>query len=353
MDGFIDNYLRDLTKVLDETTNFVSSNNLVNDKELFSYINSFNENLKSGKIDIMKCDFKAVRRKVSKLIHPDLNPKFKAEANKIVAKINVNIDNILEFQKSMIQRQIESYNWSLNNQKKYEFKPEFSSKPDKYKTYYSGDLKKEEQVIYGGYQTVGDSIKELWNYIVNKVPRDLNDYFKIKKAYEGLIKKLRERIQNKSEAIKRLDVNIKGVNLELKNRLTDESINKTFEEEKKILRDEHNRIIDEYEKQSKILEEIKEPLKPFVEKIVRERCKDMEKIYVDYKQIRNMVGNNPNLLKQNYPGTNGTYADLLKNYENELNKYPNAKIIYEKTANDVYMQNLNYVKEYKIKRKNI
>ena len=196
MNGFIDNYLKDLTKILDEALNFAFSNNLINEnKEIFDYLKDFNNRLKSEQVDIMKCDFKTIRRKVNKIIHPDLNPKFKTEANKIVAQINVNIDNILEFQKTMIQKQIESYNWSnKSNQRKYEFKKDFGtqkSDKEKYKTYYSGDLEKEDLYIYG-YQTVGDQIKELWDYIINKVPRDLNDYKKIKKAYEKLIEKLKD-----------------------------------------------------------------------------------------------------------------------------------------------------------------
>lgn len=344
MDGFIDNHLIELTSLLKSAIEFIDSNNLVNisNQDTFKIISDFYKQLESKKIKIAEYDFRGIRRKINKMIHPDLNPKLQDEANAILTKINAGIDNILEFQKEMKLKGIEDYQWGTDKPR-YEYNPQSASQPvERYKTYYSDGFSSLKDPVYG-YTTVGDSIKEIWNYVVNRVPRDAKDYFKIKRSYENLISRLREKIQNKNGLIKEYEAQIEELQNELEVNLSPQNIDSIFAEEKETKKEEHSRVVDKYEAESARLNKVKEPLKGEIEKRARALCEKMAKVEADYRKIREFISKNPNILNATYPGTDMLYSTVLKMREAELNKYPNSNVIYQMVEKEICMQNPEYV----------
>ena len=175
-----------------------------------------------------------------------------------------------------------------------------------------------------------ETIKELWDLLVHKIPRNENDYFKIKENYEKLMNKLNSKIVNKTNLINELTHDIKKLKEDWKKSVTPDAIDLIYNQELEELNLKLNTAIEEEKRISRSVERAKETLfdDPFYLEEFKNRVYNLQIEIIGMKREYQLIQNaGPRFANKKYGNSKITYAERKAQIERKLKIFPDIKAV--------------------------
>ena len=320
MQGTLAENLNKLVFLLAKIIEFINDNKLVTsgtNSEKFEVIKNHYKALTHDEIDVPNYDFQSLKRNVNAIIHPDLKATRAGKDNNVenqdenlASRFNGAIVDIVKEQKQM-KLQKSSFFWSYN--------------------YKSAEEKNEKEVDQkDGTDEFIETIKELWDLLVHKIPRNENDYFKIKENYEKLMNKLNSKIVNKTNLINELNHDIKKLKEDWKKGVTPDAIDLIYNQELEELNLKLNNAIEEEKRISRSVERAKETLfdDPFYLEEFKNRVYNLQIEIIGMKREYQLIQNaGPRFANKKYGNSKITYAERKAQIERKLKIFPDIKAV--------------------------
>ncbi len=325
----LDKSMSELVSALSKIIIFIQKNGLANEensKNFASLKDSYYE-LLNREIDVLSYNFKTIKKDANKIVHPDKTDlQYVQEAGKLISELNGILDTI-EKQRKEMEGQT-TYFWShKTTEEKYSVGED--SKEDDFTEYYK--------------ETLSEGLKNLWNLLVHKIPRDYNDYINIKEKYERIITKLKSKISNKDAVIDNLEYRLTTIQREWQKEINQKNVEKIYYEELLAMQKKLNDYKAEMRKYSESIEKIKADL----------RQSSSQEFETRKNQIVDRLRRNTDLyyqlcmmdvgtLKQKMPGSKNTYGEVKKMIEADFKEFPDIEAVEDHALEQLCRSDLKY-----------
>ena len=355
MQQMIDSYLNKLVISLFKAIQFIKKNSLTNESnsKIIEELAKTYASLTNGNFDVLHYNFSTIKRNANRVLHPDLiDGEIKASAEKITSELNGVLNDIQKAQKSM--QGMSSYFWTYTPSQKNS-----SNQNNNYSQSTRNQSSYNQKNTGPTYQynptdgmadfpeTYKTTFKELWDYFVHKIPRDIQDYLTIKAEYEKLINRLQLKIKNKEKVLGELKSEItKFYNIWSK-KISQRNVEIAYNEELQKLSEKLTKLLADINNIVDFLDARRENVlrrsQPEIDRRIKAenvRLINLSKVYDGLKNL------DPSFAKAKYPGSKQTYEQVKLSIEAELKKYSDFQAIILEITDEFVARDKTYMKHF-------